>query len=429
MQIESSYELRRERGKPLGVKAVYTGACFCLLAMLLWRQPILNALGVDRALMSGLHALVLTLFGVIIYFSTITSWPRSLIKVPVVTIALNTVCIFLLIAFYVSSLSAAQASVGFLVYAVAPLFFFLPLFLCRYPIFGDAALLCVQLIFLFSALVAIAQFENVQLGAIFATDDSVVTKQTFYGVVRVNGLYGNFVDFACVAFLAAAYFGCRMRKHFDFLCLTLHLLGVYCVFLTSTRAYIFLLPVIYFFMLPPLRLKVIVPSLVVVLSVLAVGAAIINASDAFLIQAYLDLFLSQDKHTIESNFVRLEQFNKFWEWINEYTFTGVGPGFLLGPNEAKRLYVRDGMFFMLMLELGAIFAAVLFLSLFIPMVRASFSHFLSLGDSVGKRVFLITFISWFVTLPINSAFALPTTACLIFAIFGWGWWIYKRAML
>lgn len=323
---------------------------------ILWRQPLLNAFEVPRHLFSGLHGLVLTTVALILMVVFLARLPRlDSPRRAFLAVAWTSFFVFALVTLiYGHDLTDAQAFYGFLYYAVLPSAVLIPS--TRFWQVNQPELTRVIIyIWCASFLVAVCQYFDIPLPAIFATDDSVIVKETYYGTIRVNGVFGNFVNYAFVSYLVLVVAFDRFLVKGNVQWLILALLGMFAVLMTSTRAYIGLSAfAVVFLMAHRGKIKIALSFFVIISAVLAI-IAVALPEETDVVRAIL---FSEDRHTQESNDVRLNQLSMIATWLEQYSLSGLGPGFLLGPNENKKMWVTDGLWLMMVIELGLILSGV-----------------------------------------------------------------------
>lgn len=382
------------------------------------RQVYVNALGVDRHAISGIHVLLLVgLSTLILLKASYRGGLRYPYHIIFFFILWTSVSFNLIVN--ISSLSIPQLVVGVFYYYFGVLFFYTYLAYgrCLEENISTLSKIFVGL-FLISFFVSLQQFYKIEPFFLFQTDNSVITKETFYGTTRVNGLYGNFVDYAYIAYIAFIYFLFKSLELRSFSYAMLTFLSMASILMTSTRAYIFFIFITFFILLIFNLKKNLYKVLYFLFGFLPILFLLFLLIEPEIIEPLLNVLLSRDKHTQVSNDVRIEQFMSAITWIEEYFYYGLGPGFLLGPNEFKKQFVTDGIVFMYLMELGTISLLILLTLLTIFFVRifiASIIHFH--GSILAKMTFFLILVN-VVYSPINSAIALPSSFVLTLTIIG-----------
>lgn len=386
------------------------------LFFIFYRQIFVNAIGVERHIISGFHISLLSLMGI---FTIVNGCIKCRVGLPNLMLYILLISITIIsFAFSYEKLSLPQIAVGLFYYAFGFLFLY---FYAAFPEFLEkykrTVVNTLILIFVISFLVSLQQFLKIEPFFLFQTDDSVITKNTFYGITRVNGLYGNFVDYAYVSYIAFLFFLFNFIERKSLFHFLLLIISISAIFMTSTRAYIFLVPFTIFisFILTINVKKLFEASLYVfALSVLVLG--VYSLLDKEIVEPYENLIFSRDEHTQASNDVRIEQFLAIKNWLVEYFYSGLGPGFLLGPNEFKKQYVTDGILFMFQMELGTLSLLILMpfvATLLLKLLYNSFKYFKVC--ILAKMTFFLV-VSNLLYATINSAIALPSSLVLTLGI-------------
>lgn len=163
-----------------------------LVLFLTWRQPILNVLGVSRHFLSGVHSVIIMVGGVyclISRFKNNKNWTHE------DWVLIGILVAFLGCLFSLPKVTLAQAIYGYAYYVFIPLYVYFP-YTRLYDRYSSLVLNTVLVIYVLSVIISVFQFFEIDTGSVFATDESVITKYSFFGTVRVNGLVGNFVNYA-----------------------------------------------------------------------------------------------------------------------------------------------------------------------------------------------------------------------------------------
>lgn len=372
---------------------------FPLTLFIIWRQPILNILGVERHVLSGAHGLLLVAIGVGVLFSVSMNFGR--LEAPrrtMVFLAWISLILFTVIGIiYARYVSTAQLFYGLIYYAILPAGALIPStkFWSRN---GESIVRLSVYIWVASWIISVFQYFRLDLPEIFKTDMSVAIKETYYGTIRVNGIFGNFVNYAFISYLIYVLALYDYLKNSSKASLMISVAAITAILMTSTRAYIGLMPVATLILLASVRR--IKP---VLLGVMVVSAIAVFVYTTFPEQydALVSILESKDEHTQASNEVRIEQMNKAKIWVKEYVTTGLGMGFLLGPNDHKKLWVTDGLWLMIALEIGVVLAIV---HIIIMGLFAHASLRLSRMREDGARpVIIVIILSYLMVALINSA--------------------------
>lgn len=365
-----------------------------LVLFLTWRQPILNVLGVSRHFLSGVHSVIIMVGGVyclISRFKNNKNWTHE------DWVLIGILVAFLGCLFSLPKVTLAQAIYGYAYYVFIPLYVYFP-YTRLYDRYSSLVLNTVLVIYVLSVIISVFQFFEIDTGSVFATDESVITKYSFFGTVRVNGLVGNFVNYACLSYLVFLYALTGSLTKSKKIYWLLMLLSGLAILMTFTRAYIFLAG----FTCALIFIRYFKISLILWFSVVI---SVLSLAFSDFMEPLLGVLMSEDRHTQVSNQVRIEQFQNTVTWLDKYLFLGEGTGFLLGPNEFKKQWVTDGLFYMFIIELGTVMAFIylcILLVLILPVLK------LNIFSKDLKQSQLLAFLflwSYLAVAFINSAHA------------------------
>lgn len=389
-----------------------------VFTFIFYRQIFINISGLDRHFVSALHIALLSFIG---FSGLILAGVKK--RIPTthyLYIALSVTIVIFTIIINIHGLSYAQMAVGIFCYIFGALYLYIyPSFQNFIDKYFDALVYAFLLLYGLSVVISLSQFMKIEPFFIFRTDESVKIKDTFFGLTRVNGLYGNFVDYAYLSYIVFVFSCVKLRFEKSILFSLLLCLSLLSIILTSTRAYIFLS--IFsglFFLSERINYRSILPILFLTCLFLSISIVVVNFYYSDLINPIFQTLLSSDQHTKNSNQVRIDQFTNSVSWAVEYFWNGLGPGFLLGPNEYKKDYVTDGILFMFLMELGTIVLIFLLIMPAIYIVKVFWSSILLYRKSPLAQMTFHLIGANFACLVINSALALPTSLALTLAIIG-----------
>lgn len=378
-----------------------------------FRQYYLNLFGLDRIFLSTSHILILYIIG---FFSILISYNRKFISNEnLLFFLLTLVCFFLGYFTGDREITYSQFAVGFFIYSfLIPCYFIYPAFRNFFLKNKNTLLIILIILFLQSFFVSLLQFLGTDEFFLFATDSSVSTKKSFSGQVRVNGLYGNFVDYAFLAFVVFLLFWSRLFVKNNKKNLIMAILSFIAICLTLTRLFIFS------------AVAVVLLTMILQIKKFSFSRLLFFSTSGILLfyitqnyfEGFFGLLISSDAHTQSSNLVRLNQFTSIPSIISEHFFSGTGPGFLLGPNEDKKLFIRDGLFFQIIMELGFVLGSIYILILLRIIIKTLIHSYNNFQKNLFSKVTFFICLGFIFSSTINSYFALPTSYLITMFILG-----------
>lgn len=392
-------------------KTLFAVPLAIIIFALVLRQPIVNITGLDRHILSGMHAILVScvaLYSLIYRVRAIYSVRRvsyiDLLVFPSMFIYL------VLLIYYMDNVSVSQFAYALTLYIFVPMY----IYFCGTPLWKDYKDVIIRIllsIFVFTFIVSLMQYFKIDMPMVFSTDGSVRTKETFYGTVRVNGMFGNFVNYAFISFVVFVF--CYIKGVFEknSVYLFLSVIAFISILMTSTRAYIFMAVVVMlYYMIRRVNLK-----LIFSLFVVALFSLLLNVE---YLEPLINVVMSSDKHTQDSNQVRVDQLMMISGWFKDFMYEGLGTGFLFGPNQDKKQWVTDGYFIMLYLEVGFVIGVVTSLLIVSVMLSYIIKNFKGVSVDSDITIVAVLMLSFIAVSFINSAHAEIVSSMIFVSIIG-----------
>jgi len=392
-----------------------------IIFALVLRQPIVNITGLDRHILSGMHSILVScvaLYSLIYRIKAIYGVKRvsyiDLLVFPSMFVYL------VLLIYYMDNLSLAQFAYALTLYIFVPMY----IYFCGTPLwknYRDVIIRILLIIFVFSFVVSVFQYFKIDMPLVFSTDDSVMTKETFYGTVRVNGLFGNFVNYAFISFVVFVF--CYIKGVFEknSVYLFISMIAFTSILMTSTRAYIFMaVAVMLYYAVRRINLKSFFILLIATVFFLTLNVEYIDA--------FMGVVMSDDKHSQGSNQLRIDQIIMLRDWFDQFTFQGLGAGFLFGPNEYKKQWVTDGYFIMLFLEVGFFIGILTSVLILFVMFSYLIKNYSFISKDAGVTSVSILMLSYIAVSLVNSAHADIPSSIIFTTIVGYAL-LYKRILV